>query len=35
MKDIRNLDNISFSDWFLSKGGTRAIIQRIPSSYFS
>ncbi|GLT90537.1 hypothetical protein SLE2022_084640 [Rubroshorea leprosula] len=27
MNDIRNLDNISFSDWFLSEGGTHASIQ--------
>lgn len=35
MKDIRNLDSISFSDWFLSKGGTRASIQRMwdPVAY--
>ncbi|KAJ9185869.1 hypothetical protein P3X46_005452 [Hevea brasiliensis] len=35
MKDIRNLDGISFSDWFLSKGGTRMSIQRMwdPVAY--
>ncbi|XP_073139664.1 zeta-carotene desaturase, chloroplastic/chromoplastic [Henckelia pumila] len=35
MNDIRNLDNISFSDWFLSKGGTRTSIQRMwdPVAY--
>ncbi|CAL1382104.1 unnamed protein product [Linum trigynum] len=35
MRDIRNLDNISFSDWFISKGGTRASIQRMwdPVAY--
>ncbi|XP_073004923.1 zeta-carotene desaturase, chloroplastic/chromoplastic [Typha latifolia] len=35
LQDIRNLDNISFSDWFLSKGGTRASIQRMwdPVAY--
>nr|O49901.1 RecName: Full=Zeta-carotene desaturase, chloroplastic/chromoplastic; AltName: Full=9,9'-di-cis-zeta-carotene desaturase; AltName: Full=Carotene 7,8-desaturase; Flags: Precursor [Narcissus pseudonarcissus]CAA12062.1 zeta-carotene desaturase [Narcissus pseudonarcissus] len=35
MQDIRNLDNISFSDWFLSKGGTRMSIQRMwdPVAY--
>uniref|UniRef100_A0A1J3DI26 Zeta-carotene desaturase n=1 Tax=Noccaea caerulescens TaxID=107243 RepID=A0A1J3DI26_NOCCA len=35
MRDIRNLDNISFSHWFLSKGGTRASIQRMwdPVAY--
>ncbi|KAL2536953.1 Zeta-carotene desaturase [Forsythia ovata] len=35
MREIRNLDNISFSDWFLSKGGTRASIQRMwdPVAY--
>nr|AFH53817.1 zeta-carotene desaturase [Narcissus tazetta subsp. chinensis] len=35
MQDIRNLDNISFSDWFLSKGGTRTSIQRMwdPVAY--
>lgn len=35
MQDIRNLDNISFTDWFLSKGGTRMSIQRMwdPVAY--
>lgn len=35
MQDIRNLDGISFSDWFLSKGGTRMSIQRMwdPVAY--
>ncbi|KAJ8452486.1 hypothetical protein Cgig2_000075 [Carnegiea gigantea] len=35
MQDVRNLDSISFSDWFLSKGGTRASIQRMwdPVAY--
>ncbi|XP_074320838.1 zeta-carotene desaturase, chloroplastic/chromoplastic [Silene latifolia] len=35
MQDIRNLDSISFSDWFMSKGGTRASIQRMwdPVAY--
>ncbi|CAN8260423.1 unnamed protein product [Cochlearia groenlandica] len=35
MRDIRNLDSISFSDWFMSKGGTRASIQRMwdPVAY--
>ncbi|KAL4198460.1 hypothetical protein AMTRI_Chr03g140320 [Amborella trichopoda] len=35
MQDIRNLDNVSFSDWFLSKGGTRMSIQRMwdPVAY--
>ncbi|RVW74034.1 Zeta-carotene desaturase, chloroplastic/chromoplastic [Vitis vinifera] len=35
MRDIRNLDSISFSDWFLSKGGTRMSIQRMwdPVAY--
>ncbi|KAI8547794.1 hypothetical protein RHMOL_Rhmol07G0223700 [Rhododendron molle] len=35
MRDIRNLDSISFSDWFLSKGGTRASITRMwdPVAY--
>ncbi|XP_051145004.1 zeta-carotene desaturase, chloroplastic/chromoplastic-like [Andrographis paniculata] len=35
MIDIRNLDDISFSDWFLSKGGTRMSIQRMwdPVAY--
>ncbi|GMN25391.1 hypothetical protein TIFTF001_000922 [Ficus carica] len=35
MKDIRDLDSISFSDWFISKGGTRMSIQRMwdPVAY--
>uniref|UniRef100_A0A6N2MD13 Zeta-carotene desaturase n=1 Tax=Salix viminalis TaxID=40686 RepID=A0A6N2MD13_SALVM len=35
LRDIRNLDSISFSDWFLSKGGTRTSIQRMwdPVAY--
>ncbi|XP_031487011.1 zeta-carotene desaturase, chloroplastic/chromoplastic isoform X1 [Nymphaea colorata] len=35
MKDIRGLDSISFSEWFLSKGGTRLSIQRMwdPVAY--
>ncbi|KAF4374398.1 hypothetical protein G4B88_026285 [Cannabis sativa] len=35
MRNIRDLDNISFSDWFLSKGGTRTSIQRMwdPVAY--
>ncbi|XP_008813000.2 zeta-carotene desaturase, chloroplastic/chromoplastic isoform X1 [Phoenix dactylifera] len=35
MQDIRNLDNISFTDWFLSKGGTRKSIERMwdPVAY--
>lgn len=35
MRDIRNLDNISFTDWFFSKGGTRTSIQRMwdPVAY--
>ncbi|KAL6513369.1 hypothetical protein OROGR_020855 [Orobanche gracilis] len=35
MRDVRNLDNISFTDWFLSKGGTRTSIQRMwdPVAY--
>lgn len=35
MQDIRNLDSIGFSDWFFSKGGTRASIQRMwdPVAY--
>ncbi|XP_057539146.1 zeta-carotene desaturase, chloroplastic/chromoplastic-like [Amaranthus tricolor] len=35
MQDIRNLDSVSFSDWFISKGGTRASIQRMwdPVAY--
>ncbi|WOL04236.1 zeta-carotene desaturase [Canna indica] len=35
LQEIRDLDDISFSDWFLSKGGTRASIQRMwdPVAY--
>lgn len=35
MKDIRALDNISFADWFISKGGTRGSIERMwdPIAY--
>ncbi|KAJ6289206.1 hypothetical protein OIU76_025084 [Salix suchowensis] len=35
LRDIRDLDSISFSDWFLSKGGTRMSIQRMwdPVAY--
>ncbi|KAH7543215.1 hypothetical protein FEM48_Zijuj02G0160700 [Ziziphus jujuba var. spinosa] len=35
MRQIRNLDSISFSDWFLSKGGTRMSIQKMwdPVAY--
>ncbi|KAJ6974639.1 zeta-carotene desaturase [Populus alba x Populus x berolinensis] len=35
LRDIRNLDGISFSDWFLSKGGTHMSIQRMwdPVAY--
>jgi zeta-carotene desaturase len=35
MRDIRNLDSISFSEWFMSKGGTRTSIQRMwdPVAY--
>ncbi|XP_034930741.2 zeta-carotene desaturase, chloroplastic/chromoplastic-like [Populus alba] len=35
LRDIRNLDSISFFDWFLSKGGTRMSIQRMwdPVAY--
>ncbi|KAE8684176.1 Zeta-carotene desaturase [Hibiscus syriacus] len=35
MSDIRDLDSISFSDWFLSKGGTLTSIQRMwdPVAY--
>nr|BAI47574.1 zeta-carotene desaturase [Ipomoea sp. Kenyan] len=35
MRDIRDLDSISFSNWFMSKGGTRASIQRMwdPVAY--
>ncbi|XP_040367351.1 zeta-carotene desaturase, chloroplastic/chromoplastic-like, partial [Rosa chinensis] len=35
LSDVRNLDSISFSDWFMSKGGTRTSIQRMsdPVAY--
>lgn len=35
MHDIRNLDSVSFSDWFISKGGSRGSIQRMwdPIAY--
>lgn len=35
MQVIRNLDDVSFSDWFMSKGGTRTSIQRMwdPVAY--
>ncbi|EPS57847.1 hypothetical protein M569_16970, partial [Genlisea aurea] len=35
MKDIRDLDNISFSEWFLARGGTRKSIQKMwdPVAY--
>ncbi|EYU22642.1 hypothetical protein ABFS82_02G099500 [Erythranthe guttata] len=35
LRDVRNLDNISFSDWFLSRGGSRTSIQRLwdPVAY--
>ncbi|KAL5138844.1 Zeta-carotene desaturase, chloroplastic/chromoplastic [Glycine soja] len=35
LRDIRNLDSISFSDWFLSKGGTRMSITKMwdPVAY--
>lgn len=35
MADIRQLDHLSFSDWFLSKGGTRGSIDRLwdPIAY--
>ncbi len=29
LQDIRNLDNISFTEWFLSKGGSRGSIERL------
>ena len=29
LQDIRNLDNISFSDWFIGKGGSRGSIERL------
>nr|C3VEQ0.1 RecName: Full=Zeta-carotene desaturase, chloroplastic/chromoplastic; Short=OgZDS; AltName: Full=9,9'-di-cis-zeta-carotene desaturase; AltName: Full=Carotene 7,8-desaturase; Flags: Precursor [Oncidium hybrid cultivar]ACP27625.1 carotene desaturase [Oncidium hybrid cultivar] len=35
LQDIRNLDHVSFSDWFFSKGGTRTSIERVwdPVAY--
>jgi len=35
MRDIRALDDVSFSDWFLSKGGTRESLNRLwdPIAY--
>ncbi|KAL0347954.1 UNVERIFIED_CONTAM: Zeta-carotene desaturase, chloroplastic/chromoplastic [Sesamum angustifolium] len=35
MRNIRDLDNISFSEWFMSKGGTRKSIQKMwdPVAY--
>nr|ABR57231.1 zeta-carotene desaturase [Solanum lycopersicum] len=35
LQQIRDLDNVSFPEWFLSKGGTRASIQRMwdPVAY--
>lgn len=35
MDDVRALDNISFSDWFIGKGGSRGSIQRMwdPIAY--
>lgn len=35
LQDIRNLDNISFSDWFIGKGGSRGSIKRMwdPIAY--
>lgn len=35
MQDIRNLDNVSFSEWFMSHGGSRKSIQRMwdPVAY--
>lgn len=35
MKDIRALDDVSFSEWFLSKGGSRGSIERMwdPIAY--
>ncbi|KAK4491073.1 hypothetical protein RD792_001795 [Penstemon davidsonii] len=35
LRVIRDMDNISFSDWFMSKGGTRTSIQRMwdPVAY--
>lgn len=35
LQDIRNLDNISFSEWFLQRGGTRNSLRRLwdPIAY--
>lgn len=35
MDDVRALDNISFSEWFLSKGGSRGSMDRMwdPIAY--
>eukprot|EP00189_Rhodosorus_marinus_P000137 CAMPEP_0113961764 /NCGR_PEP_ID=MMETSP0011_2-20120614/5510_1 /TAXON_ID=101924 /ORGANISM="Rhodosorus marinus" /LENGTH=545 /DNA_ID=CAMNT_0000973481 /DNA_START=158 /DNA_END=1795 /DNA_ORIENTATION=- /assembly_acc=CAM_ASM_000156 len=35
MRDVRELDNISFSDWFLKQGGTRGSLERMwdPIAY--
>ena len=35
LQDIRNLDSISFSDWFIGKGGSRGSIKRMwdPIAY--
>lgn len=35
MRDIRALDTVSFSDWFMSKGGSRGSIERLwdPIAY--
>ncbi|CAN4108629.1 unnamed protein product [Withania somnifera] len=35
LQQIRDLDSVSFSEWFMSKGGTRASIQRMwdPVAY--
>jgi len=35
LQDIRNLDNISFSEWFIGKGGSRGSIKRMwdPIAY--
>lgn len=35
MKNVRELDNISFSEWFMKKGGTRGSITRMwdPIAY--
>jgi zeta-carotene desaturase len=35
LQDIRDLDNISFSEWFIGKGGSRGSIQRMwdPIAY--